>query len=77
MVVHGPLNLIHMLDFWRDVRGTDEGCVPRSVTYRATSPLYVGEPYRILLGRMRERISEASIVDEHGAVAMTGKIEAF
>jgi hydroxyacyl-ACP dehydratase HTD2-like protein with hotdog domain len=49
-VVHGPLNLINMLDFWRDTsRGGDTEAVPKSIAYRAMSPLYVGEPYRILL----------------------------
>lgn len=49
-VVHGPLNLINILDFWRDLaRGSEEGAVPKSIAYRAMSPLYVGEPYRILL----------------------------
>jgi hydroxyacyl-ACP dehydratase HTD2-like protein with hotdog domain len=49
-VVHGPLNLINMLDFWRDTaREGDTEAVPTSITYRAMSPLYVGETYRILL----------------------------
>jgi len=49
-VVHGPLNLINMLDFWRDVaRQGEDGAVPKSIAYRAMSPLYVGEAYRVLL----------------------------
>ncbi|KAI4947253.1 hypothetical protein J4E91_006603 [Alternaria rosae] len=49
-VVHGPLNLINMLDFWRDTsENGDTEAVPRSIAYRAMSPLYVGEPYRILM----------------------------
>ncbi|KAK7937366.1 uncharacterized protein PG986_014234 [Apiospora aurea] len=43
-VVHGPLNLISMLDYWRDVCG--EGPVG-GITYRAMSPLYAGDTYRI------------------------------
>jgi hydroxyacyl-ACP dehydratase HTD2-like protein with hotdog domain len=49
-VVHGPLNLINMLDLWRDVaKNGDTDAVPKSIGYRAMSPLYVDEPYRILL----------------------------
>lgn len=49
-VVHGPLNLINMLDFWRDTaKNAADDAVPRGIAYRAMSPLYVGEPYRILL----------------------------
>ena len=48
-VVHGPLNLINMLDFWRDTsKNGDTEAVPKSIAYRAMSPLYVDEPYRIL-----------------------------
>lgn len=43
-VVHGPLNLISMLDYWRDVSGRrDIG----EIDYRATSPLYAGDIYQI------------------------------
>lgn len=44
-VVHGPLNLINILDYWRDVHG--EGAMPNEIEYKATSPLYVGDSYRI------------------------------
>ena len=50
IVVHGPLNLINMLDFWRD-ENTDDYALPRSITYRATAPFYAGETYRAVLGR--------------------------
>jgi hydroxyacyl-ACP dehydratase HTD2-like protein with hotdog domain len=46
LVVHGPLNLINMLDYWRDVHGRD-GLRLKGVSYRATAPSYAGEPYRI------------------------------
>ncbi|KPI45962.1 Mesaconyl-C(4)-CoA hydratase [Cyphellophora attinorum] len=56
IVVHGPLNLIAMLDLWRDEsvkqglgKTRDEIIYPRKVDYRATSPVYAGEPYRVLL----------------------------
>ncbi|CRK26599.1 hypothetical protein BN1708_014593 [Verticillium longisporum] len=44
-VVHGPLNLISMLDYWRDVHG--KGQRPREIAYRALSPIYAGETYDI------------------------------
>lgn len=49
IVVHGPLNLINMLDFWRDTRGQGDGEVPKSIRYRATAPFYAGEKYRAIL----------------------------
>lgn len=48
IVVHGPLNLINMLDFWRDVQA-DDFKIPKSIKYRATAPFYAGESYRALL----------------------------
>lgn len=50
IVVHGPLNLINMLDFWRDEQA-DDFMIPKSIKYRATAPLYAGENYRALLER--------------------------
>ena len=50
IVVHGPLNLINMLDFWRDEQANDY-MIPRSIRYRATAPFYAGENYRALLER--------------------------
>lgn len=43
LVVHGPLNLIGMLDYFRDVHGKEA----REITYRALSPLYAGDEYSI------------------------------
>ncbi|TVY85073.1 Mesaconyl-C(4)-CoA hydratase [Lachnellula suecica] len=75
LVVHGPLNLINIINFWRDVNGGK--AVPRKVTYRATSPLYVGEPYRIVLEEEKNKITEAKIVDSYGKVGMVGHIESY
>ena len=76
IVVHGPLNLINMVDLWRDTIG--KNTIPKKVTYRATSPLYVGEKYRILLEEENElKVCDIRIVDSYGKVAMTGKIESF
>ncbi|KAL4960145.1 hydroxyacyl-thioester dehydratase HTD2 [Aspergillus stella-maris] len=57
IVVHGPLNLINILDLWRDVRGEpqEEGeldldkVLPERIVYRATSPIYAGDEYRVVL----------------------------
>lgn len=55
IVVHGPLNLICILDLWRDslsggvASEASEAAVPESITYRATSPVYAEEEYRIML----------------------------
>ncbi|KAF2135046.1 hypothetical protein P153DRAFT_279757 [Dothidotthia symphoricarpi CBS 119687] len=80
-VVHGPLNLIHMLDFWRDTaKSGDTQAVPQSVTYRAMSPLYVREPYRILLEKDIIRVGQegpewkADICDSYGKISMKALI---
>ncbi|KAF2635175.1 hypothetical protein P280DRAFT_462007 [Massarina eburnea CBS 473.64] len=74
-VVHGPLNLINMLDLWRDtVRDGAEDAVPKSIAYRAMSPLYMGEQYRILLNREGEGKWKAEIWDGFGKLGMRGSI---
>jgi hydroxyacyl-ACP dehydratase HTD2-like protein with hotdog domain len=77
-VVHGPLNLINTLDFWRDVRRAgDLDAVPRSIGYRAMSPLYVGEKYRILLekgGKGEDGEWKAEIWDSFGNMSMKSAI---
>ncbi|CAH0047035.1 unnamed protein product [Clonostachys solani] len=50
LVVHGPLNLICSLDYWRDVHGN--GRSPSEITYRALSPLYAGQTYQIQTGEV-------------------------
>ena len=49
IVVHGPLNLVNMLDFWRDEKDHGGYAIPRSIRYRATIPFYAGEKYTGLL----------------------------
>ena len=56
IVVHGPLNLVNVLDFWRDEQPNDY-VIPRSIRYRATAPFYVGETYRALLTRADDKTS--------------------
>ena len=49
IVVHGPLNLINMLDFWRDEKDQTGHTIPGSIRYRATAPFFARERYRGLL----------------------------
>lgn len=44
-VVHGPLNLIAIMDYWRDVHGAAKE--PANINYRALSPLYAGDEYAL------------------------------
>ncbi|KAL1602194.1 hypothetical protein SLS59_004881 [Nothophoma quercina] len=81
-VVHGPLNLINILDFWRDTaKGGSSEAAPKSIAYRAISPLYMGEHYRILLGQSgaNEQSNKngewtADIWDSYGKQSMKGTI---
>ncbi|KAI1505908.1 hypothetical protein F5X99DRAFT_366516 [Biscogniauxia marginata] len=73
-VVHGPLNLINMLDYWRDV--CDDGVV-REITYRATSPLYAGDNYQIRASNPTELEHTKQwevLVEKDGKVCMRGSI---
>ncbi|KAJ4299646.1 hypothetical protein N0V90_004892 [Kalmusia sp. IMI 367209] len=73
-VVHGPLNLINMLDLWRDTtRGGKLDAVPASISYRAMSPLYVREQYRILL-KQNGQDWDTDIWDSFGKQSMRGHI---
>jgi hydroxyacyl-ACP dehydratase HTD2-like protein with hotdog domain len=66
-----------MLDFWRDTaKGGEQEAVPRSIAYRAMSPLYVGEPYRILLNKGGDTGEgwKAEIWDSFGKQSMKGTI---
>lgn len=75
IVVHGPLNLISILDLWRDTQrktGSDPALVvPERISYRATSPLYAGDEYRIQLEE--GDISKVQIIGPTG-VAMKAEI---
>ncbi|KAJ4351968.1 uncharacterized protein N0V89_007313 [Didymosphaeria variabile] len=73
-VVHGPLNMINMLDLWRDsATNGEDGAVPASMSYRAMSPLYVGEQYRILLKKDGDEWN-TEIWDTFGKQSMKGHI---
>ncbi|KAI8622878.1 hypothetical protein F5Y19DRAFT_483692 [Xylariaceae sp. FL1651] len=77
-VVHGPLNLINMLDYWRDHCGGDNGRV-REITYRATAPLYAGETYQISGKRVTHEAGDEDskwevLVEKDGKVCMKANI---
>ncbi|EFQ99992.1 hypothetical protein MGYG_03000 [Nannizzia gypsea CBS 118893] len=77
IVVHGPLNLISMLSFWRETRKDDdknpELIVPESIKYRATHPLYADEEYHIVLEDTLES-SKVIIYNFEGKVSMNAEI---
>ncbi|KAF7562540.1 hypothetical protein G7046_g1587 [Stylonectria norvegica] len=52
VVVHGPLNLINLLNYWGDIHGKGES--PKQISYRAMSPLYAGETYQIRTDTVRD-----------------------
>ncbi|OJI82342.1 hypothetical protein ASPTUDRAFT_58038 [Aspergillus tubingensis CBS 134.48] len=64
IVVHGPLNLISILDLWRDTRKNEGGelILPEKISYRATSPLYAEEEYRIVLEDGGDGVGKVQIV---------------
>lgn len=74
MVVHGPLHLVNSLDLWRDSRAEWKREFPRSVKYRATSPVYVGEPYRAVLEGSETEDAEVKYWTEDGRMAFQGTI---
>lgn len=79
LVVHGPLNMISFLDFWRDEYGKAAGrdiIFPQSLKYRATSPVYVEEPYRILIDQaaVMQKDVPVEVVSNDGTACMKGNI---
>lgn len=76
-VVHGPLNLISMLDYWRDVcgKGADVG----EISYRAMSPLYAGDTYQIRAAGSADSNETGGLevlVEKDGKTCMKGRIQA-
>ena len=84
VVVHGPLNLISMLDVWRD-KVAENGTrvagmsivMPASIKYRATSPVYAGEGYRVIVDKNPSADGNVPVmvVSDDGTVCMKGDIE--
>lgn len=77
VVVHGPLNLINLLDLWRDVRNEGETSTPAKIAYRATWPLYADEEYRASLEPEEEKKTNVVIHAGDGAIAMKADITAL
>jgi hydroxyacyl-ACP dehydratase HTD2-like protein with hotdog domain len=73
-VVHGPLNLINLLDYWRDNHGN--GGSPSGITYRAVSPLYAGQTYNIRTSAEDGKAWEV-LVEKDGMVCMKSEITGF
>ncbi|KAI9924599.1 hypothetical protein ASPWEDRAFT_40868 [Aspergillus wentii DTO 134E9] len=78
IVVHGPLNLISILDLWRDTRKNGGGddpalMLPESISYRATSPLYAEDTYQIVLNEEADT-GKVEIFTPDGTVAMKAEI---
>lgn len=78
IVVHGPLNLISILDLWREVKGPSAGdptaVIPERISYRATSPLYAGDEYRIELCE-EAGVSKVQILGPGDVVAMKAEVK--
>ncbi|PYH98171.1 C6 transcription factor [Aspergillus ellipticus CBS 707.79] len=77
IVVHGPLNLISILDLWRDTRGEGtELVLPERISYRATSPLYAEDEYRIVLDEEAgDGVARVQILAPGDVVAMKAEIQ--
>ncbi|CEF87642.1 hypothetical protein FGSG_10948 [Fusarium graminearum PH-1] len=76
-VVHGPLNLINLLDYWRDIHGNGER--PREISYRALSPLYAGQTYNIRTDAIKNTENGKTwdvLVEREGTVCMKSEITA-
>ncbi|RGP69452.1 mesaconyl-c4 hydratase [Fusarium sporotrichioides] len=76
-VVHGPLNLINLLDYWRDIHGTGES--PRGISYRALSPLYASQTYNIRTEAIQDTENGKSwdvVVEREGTTCMKSEITA-
>jgi hydroxyacyl-ACP dehydratase HTD2-like protein with hotdog domain len=75
LVVHGPLNLVRLLDFWREQRSVDESLRLKSIDYRASAPVYVGQDCS---ANMESAESENIwIAGQAGEIAMQARIETF
>lgn len=72
VVVHGPLNLINILDYYRDVHGAD----PKEVVYRAMSPLYAGDKYQIHTAGVEETDAKKYqiLAERDGTICMKAEV---
>lgn len=74
--------MILMLDLWRDVQSRKAdaaaaagqgGPVPKSISYRATSPLYAGDEYQVIMQDGSDA-AQLQILGPGGVVAMKAEI---
>lgn len=65
VVVHGPLNLICSLDYWKDVNQR----LPTEVAYRAMAPVYSGDEYKIRAD------GDAVVVQKQDTICMKADIQ--
>lgn len=75
-VVHGPINLVSILDYWRDIHGS--GSIPKEISYRALSPIYVGETYDIRTDQVQGLSDGKSydiVADKSGVLCMKASIK--
>ncbi|KAF4121433.1 hypothetical protein GMORB2_1840 [Geosmithia morbida] len=78
LVVHGPLNLISILDYWRDVHGRGRA-TPGQISYRAAAPVYAGETYHVVTRETRPGVDVGGQewlvdVDKNGITCMSGVV---
>ncbi|KAJ9614902.1 uncharacterized protein PV06_06240 [Exophiala oligosperma] len=80
VVVHGPMNLMAMLDHWRDAKAPSQDgdgiFFPEKIEYRATSPVYAGEAYRVMMDEdaVRQKVADVNVVSNDGTTCMKGTI---
>lgn len=75
VVVHGPLNLINMLNYWQDMHG--QGNRPREIKYRAMAPLYAEDTYQIRTGEIESTDQGQTfeiLVEKEGVLCMKGEV---
>ena len=73
VVVHGPFSLLAMVDLWRDESGKDGIIYPKSVEYRATSPVYAGEGHRAVISKKGSE-ADVQVLSNDGTTCMKGKV---
>lgn len=74
VVVHGPLNLIGMMDYWRDVHG--KGKEAEEISYRALSPLYAGDQYAVQTESVHGSTWELSVA-KGDKLCMKGMVSSY
>jgi hydroxyacyl-ACP dehydratase HTD2-like protein with hotdog domain len=72
-VVHGPLNLISIMDLWRDDHAKLDGDAPHSIAYRAMAPLYTGDSYTISMMSTSEKMV-VGVAGGNGKLNMSAEI---